>query len=325
MEDSLRTGRARPVGCPGRSPHYPEALPQERIQATLFTDPSSPEAYSASPALRAIEWRYRDQIEWRLVTIGLSGPGSVPDRSTAEMAESLVFFRDRHGMPFSIEPKLRHTTSARACQAIIAARLIHPGAEWRVLRALQLMEFNTPILLDEDDHLLIALESVPGLDPLKIVLAIDTPEVQSVYSSEWAESRGATGAFPRPGGETVGLQIGACVASPTVTFSRGDRLVEVGGLQPAEAYDAAVADLDPGLVQTGPPEGPLEVLQLYPGGLATQEVAAIVAPRSVAPDRGAVAKLLDRLHSQGKVRRIPMGDDAIWLTARAGPQGPART
>lgn len=290
-------------------------MPQDRIRATLFTDPSSPGSYSASPALRAIEWRYRDQVEWRLVTIGLSGPGSVPDRSTAELAESLNYFRDRYGMPFSIEPKLRHTTSARACQAIIAARLIHPGAEWRALRALQLMEFNTPILLDEDDHLLIALESVPGLDPLKVVLAIDTPEVQSVFSSEWAESRGATRTAPRPGGGTVGLQIGACVASPTVSFSRGDLLVEVGGLQPVEAYDTAIADLDPGLVQTGPPEGPLEVLRLYPGGLATQEVAAIMAPRSATPDRESIASLLDRLHYLGRVRRIPMGDDAIWLAA----------
>ncbi|MCB0827781.1 MAG: hypothetical protein KDB62_03100 [Solirubrobacterales bacterium] len=290
-------------------------MPRTRIEATLFTDPSSPEAYSASPALRTIEWRYRDQIRWRLVTIGLSAPGSVPERSTGEMARSLTYIRDRCGMPFAIEPKLRHTTSARACQAVIAARLIHPGMEWRVLRALQLMEFNTPILLDEDDHLLIALESVPGLDPLKVVLAIDTPEVQAAYDSEWAESRRATTGSLPPGDRGAERPADTRVAPPTVIFGHEDRRMRVGGLQPAEAYDAAVDELDPGLVRTGPPESPLEVLELYPGGLATQEVAAIMAPRSVAPDRGAVASLLDGLHSLGRVRRIAMGDDAVWLTA----------
>ncbi len=52
-----------------------------KITARLFTDPSCPWGYSASPALRRIEWRYRDQIDWQLVTIGLSDPVESP-RST---------------------------------------------------------------------------------------------------------------------------------------------------------------------------------------------------------------------------------------------------
>ncbi len=42
------------------------------INATLFSDPACPWAYSASPALRVIEWRYGEQIEWKLVVIGLT-------------------------------------------------------------------------------------------------------------------------------------------------------------------------------------------------------------------------------------------------------------
>jgi len=41
------------------------------IEATLYTDAACPWAYSANPALRVLEWRYREQLSWRLVMIGL--------------------------------------------------------------------------------------------------------------------------------------------------------------------------------------------------------------------------------------------------------------
>lgn len=41
------------------------------IRATLFNDAGCPWGYSANPAFRVLEWRYGDQIEWRLVMIGL--------------------------------------------------------------------------------------------------------------------------------------------------------------------------------------------------------------------------------------------------------------
>jgi hypothetical protein len=42
------------------------------ISVTHFTDPGCPWAYSASPALAVLYWRYGDQIDWRLATIGLT-------------------------------------------------------------------------------------------------------------------------------------------------------------------------------------------------------------------------------------------------------------
>ena len=42
------------------------------ISATLYNDPACPWAYSENPALRVIEWRYADQLEWRLVLVGLT-------------------------------------------------------------------------------------------------------------------------------------------------------------------------------------------------------------------------------------------------------------
>ena len=40
------------------------------IEATLYTDAGCLWAYSARPALRVLEWRFRDQLTWRLVMIG---------------------------------------------------------------------------------------------------------------------------------------------------------------------------------------------------------------------------------------------------------------
>jgi len=142
----------------------PTASSQGPITARLFTDPACPYGYSASPWLRTIEWRYRDQIEWQLVTITLSDPENSSGIKPTRAADHWIDLRERYGMPFIAEPKLRPVTTERACQAIVASRLIQPGSQWRVLRALQLLFFNTPLLLDDDDQLRAALSSVEGLE-----------------------------------------------------------------------------------------------------------------------------------------------------------------
>ena len=49
------------------------------IDATLYSDPACPWAYSESPALRVIEWRYGDQLDWRC-SVGLTEDASQYDR-----------------------------------------------------------------------------------------------------------------------------------------------------------------------------------------------------------------------------------------------------
>ena len=96
-------------------------------------------------------------------------------------------------------------------------------------------------------------------------------------------------------------------------FSRNDLVLEAGGFQPVEAYDVIVANLDPQLRRHDPPENPLEALKLYPGGLSTQEVAAIMTAGNDAPDRSETERRLIRLQGERHVERIAMGNDAIWL------------
>jgi predicted DsbA family dithiol-disulfide isomerase len=289
---------------------------ETRIRATLFSDPACPWGYSASPALRAIEWRYRDQIEWNLVTIGLSDPSDGPPRfSPATLAGFCVDIRDRYGMPFAIEPKSRTATSSRACQAIVATRMLQPGFEWRVLRTLQLLQFNTPMLLDDDDNLRAALSSVAGLDFEAVMAALDLAPVQDAYRRDWTEARSASGGASDLQGKTADFQGGARFTAPSVVFSRGDVRLEAGGFQKVEVYDAMVANVGPDLKRHAVPEDPLEALALYPGGLSTQELATIMTDGNDSPDRAATEKSLIAMLGEGRVRRIAMGNDAIWLTA----------
>src|SRR5882672_9745319 len=95
------------------------------ISVTMHSDAGCPWAYSASPPLRVLEWRYGAQLDWRLVLIGLTesadqyvARGFTPLR----MARGTASFR-RFGMPFALEPKARASATARACRAIVAARL----------------------------------------------------------------------------------------------------------------------------------------------------------------------------------------------------------
>ena len=66
-----------------------------RISVTLFNDPACPWGYSAIPALRTLEWRYGDQLDWRLVLIGLTESAQRQELS-GEPAVLLVAPQIRH-------------------------------------------------------------------------------------------------------------------------------------------------------------------------------------------------------------------------------------
>src|SRR5277367_6297129 len=136
------------------------------ISVTHFSDPGCPWAYSASPALAVLRWRYGEQLSWRLVTIGLAEDperyvqnGYTPTRMTI----GNMHFR-RYGMPFLSEPRARVAATGRACRAIVATRLLDAPREREVFRALQLGWFTTTLVLDQDDDIARALERVSGLD-----------------------------------------------------------------------------------------------------------------------------------------------------------------
>ncbi|HZC29088.1 MAG TPA: DsbA family protein [Gaiellaceae bacterium] len=237
------------------------------ISVTHFTDPGCPWAYSASPALAVLHWRYGDQLEWRLATIGLTehaeqyvNRGYTPTRG----ARGYLTFRRRWGMPFATEPRPRMAGTSRACRAIVATRLRHPEREYAVFRALQFGWMTTPLVMDDDEDILRAIEGVPGIDAREIVNALDDPDVDAAYEADRADARTAEGSpthFQGKAAQTDGL---VRYTAPSLIFAVGDRRLEAGGFQPIEAYDVIVANLDPTLDRRPAPGDPLEAVEAFP-------------------------------------------------------------
>jgi predicted DsbA family dithiol-disulfide isomerase len=291
----------------------------QMITTTLYSDPGCPWAYSENPALRVIEWRYGDQLDWRLVLVGLTedasqyeARGYTPLRGALSQAE----FRRRYGMPFAAAPKARLSATSRACRAVVAARIDRPGSEWRVFRTLQVANFTTPLVLEDDRQLIEALSRVPGLDAAAIVGRIDSPDVVEAYERDKAETRSAAGSAAELQGKTRISDGPVRFTAPTVAFEQNGTRVVAGGFQPVEAYDVLVANLAPGLHRQPPPDDPRRLLERFPDGLTTQEVAALMVEGNERPDRAAAEAALLELVASEEAIREPLGDDAVWRAAR---------
>lgn len=299
-----------------------------RVTATHFTDPACPWAYSFRPAHARLRWRFGDQIEWRLVLIGLSESAEAYERrgyTTDRLVDTQHRFAKRFGMPYSFERKPRMAGTARACRAVVAARELDPALGEAALRALQLLQFTTPRVLDDDDDLRAVLATVPGLDADAIVARIDDPEIVALYETDRARARSADGS-PTHAQDRFSTSDGPVrYTAPSVIFDHenGGRY-EVGGFQPFEAYDTALANLDPGLTRRPAPSDLVEALAEFPEGLTTAEAASVMRPSDlVDADLEAAASSLEELAAAGSVVREPVGMDAIWR-ADAGLRARAR-
>jgi 2-hydroxychromene-2-carboxylate isomerase len=287
------------------------------IDVTHFSDPGCPWAYSASPALHVLRWRYGDALRWRLVLIGLTessdqyvARGYTPERSALGQKR---FFR--YGMPFARQAKPRVSATAPACRVVVAARLRAPGREESVFRALQFSQFTTTRLLEDPDDLRAAIADVDGIDAAELVGAIEDDDVRAAYEEDRAAARMAEGSPTEFQGKAAATDGPVRYTAPSLVFAIGDRQLEAGGFQPVEAYDVCIANLDPALPRREPPEGPAELLAAFPEGVTTQEVAAMLTHGNDAPDRLAAEDALIQLVADGGATRTPLGDDALWRPA----------
>jgi hypothetical protein len=222
-------------------------------------------------------------------------------------------FRDLYGMPFALAPKERTAGTGRGCRAVVAARLLDPGSEWRVFRALQLANFTTQLLLDDDDSIRAALSAVAGIGGDAIVDRLDDVAVTEAYERDRAEARGAAGTAAEAQGKTSTSDGPVRFTAPSVVFESGDRRLVAGGWQPFLAYDVLIANLDPGLTRTPPPKDPVALLERFSDGLTTAEVAALLArgPDYVA-DHAETERALLQAVGDGDAVRVALGHDALW-------------
>jgi protein-disulfide isomerase-like protein with CxxC motif len=291
------------------------------ISLTHFSDPHCPWAYSASPAHAVLRWRFGSQLDWRLVLIGLSeGPeryveaGYTPARS----AQSYRMFGRRFGMPFGGQPRERVTGTGVACRIVVAARLAGgPEAELAVFRALQLAQFTTTLLLDDPADLRAALAPLgDAVDADALVAALDDAELEDAYQADRAESRTAAGRPIEAQGREADTDGAPRYTAPSIIFTtRAGASLEVGGFQPVEAYDTALANLDVTLARRPAATDPVEVLRALPFAPVTREVAACMTTNLGELDEDDAERLLIAAAADGVVRREALGNSARWHLA----------
>jgi 2-hydroxychromene-2-carboxylate isomerase len=293
----------------------------ETIATTLYTDAGCPWAYSEIPALGVLRWRYGARLDWRLVMIGLTesaeqyiARGYTPLRSARGHAD----FR-RYGMPFAPVVKARVSATARGCRAVVAAGLVERGLEWKALRALQLTNFTTPLILDDDERICAVVSAGTGIAADELQGMLDSPEVTAAYERDRAETRTAAGSAAEKQGKTATSPEGLeRYTASSVIFELGGLRLVAGGFQPIEAYDVIVTNLDPAIERRPAPDDLAEIIAEFPDGLVTQEVAAILAKSNDRPDRAAAELRLLELVAAGGAERIGLGDDAVWTAAGNG-------
>jgi protein-disulfide isomerase-like protein with CxxC motif len=289
------------------------------VKVLHFTDPACPWAYSASPALATLRWRFGDQLEWQLVTItlaeDLSRYESMPSYTPARSAIGRREFRERFGMPFTTDPRDRLMASLPGCRAIVATRLLHPGREHAVLRALQFGWMTTTLLMDTDDGIRAAIERVEGIDSDAVVASLDAPDVVEAWQADYALTRTAAGSATEVMGRSIDHGGAVRYTAPSLIFERDGQRLDAGGFQPLEVYDVCLANLAPELERRPAATDAAEALSAFPGGLTTQEVAAVMAERLERVDRAAAESSLIEAVAAGRAQRFSLGDDALWQPA----------
>ncbi|HET8673622.1 MAG TPA: hypothetical protein VFL87_08305 [Thermoleophilaceae bacterium] len=296
-----------------------------RVAVTHITDPGCPWAYSIEPSITTLRWRYGEQLDWRIVLIGLTESGAEYEARgyTPERQAAVGLRFKRFGMPFQSEPRPRVPGTGRACRAVVSARMESLEAGYIALRALRFGWFTSTLMTDEDEGIAAALSRAPELDVDAIMSRLDSAEVEEAYQRDRAEARTAAGSPASLQGKTAIRDGVERYTAPSLIFeANGQRLV-AGGYQPLAAYDLCVANLDPTLSCRPGPDQPGELLRELPYGLSTREVALAMAARNDEPDDEAAVAALVELVAEGDAQREQLGDDALWRPAAVAARAAA--
>jgi 2-hydroxychromene-2-carboxylate isomerase len=241
-----------------------------QLELTLFTDPACPFAFSAEPVRMRLRWHYGDQLVWHIRMIVLT-----LERGEAErLAGGAPTLQRLYGMPIDPVPYARAASSEPACRAVVAARVHAPGAEERLLRRLRVRVMQHGLL--DDPELIAAAAREAGLDPAELAEWCTREDVEEELQADIEAAR-----TPDPVARALDHKLGGPrsrrrYTAPSYELTRGDGVkAVVPGFNPAEAYEAVIANIAPGLERRPKPRHVEEVLAWADEPLATAEVALI--------------------------------------------------
>lgn len=274
------------------------------LTITEFTDPACPFAYSAEPGRLRVNWLYGDQIEWRVLMVGLADSpevyldaGFTPERQASAHTEMAA----RWGMPFDLSVRPRMSATVPACRAVVAARLNAPERAWLLLRALRVRGM-AGALFDEPEAIAAAAADA-GIDPVELARWIEEPATAEALAADMDEARHPSPAALALDHKLAGWEGGRRYTCPSyeIGAAHGPSL-SAPGMQPAAVYEALIANAEPGLARRAAPESVLELLEWCPAPPATAEVAEVMGI-SIDEARAMLSEVatLD-----------PVGSDGFW-------------
>lgn len=261
-----------------------------------FTDPGCPYAFAAERQRHRLLWLYGDQIDWRLHLVVLR-----EEKREWRHSESYRRHYEQRGMPIDWRERPWLAATVHACRAVVAARLRWPERAGLLLRRLRVLAMAGH-LLDDSDTLELAAEQA-GLPVAEIAAYCAEAEVETALREDMRAARS-----PSPAARAQDYKLGGPPGErrytcPSYELLAGEARVDLPGYRPIEAYETALANLDPSLARR-PDPGPVEaVLAWAPYPLATAEVAA-VCDRELPDVRVELAR--------SGARFEPVGGDGYW-------------
>jgi hypothetical protein len=272
------------------------------VQITLFTDPACPFAFSAEPVRLALRWRYGDGLQWRLRMIVLTlEPGE-----DAKLAEGAPGLQRRYGMPIAPHPYPRRFSSEPACRAVVAVREYDgEAAAARLLRGLRVRAMAGGLL--DEQPLIRSAATEAGIYPTDLRQWTASARTDAALRADIAAARD-----PSPGARALDHKLGGPrsqrrYTAPSYELSDGERSISVPGFNPADVYEAAIANLAPALPRRDPPADVTELLRWAEVPLATAEIVAIMQ-RPEPEVRDALAQV---------ATPRPTGADMYWTASSA--------
>jgi hypothetical protein len=193
------------------------------------------------------------------------------------LAEGAPGLQRRYGMPIDPAPYPRTFSSEPACRAVVAARLHAPESASRLLRALRVRAMTGGLL---DDPELIARAAIDtGLRPGDLERWMEKPETHAALERDIEAARSPSAAARALDHKLGGPAGHRRYTAPSYELRRTDGTASASlpGFHPVEAYEAAIASLDPELERRPRPESVEQLLQWASIPLATAEIVLVMA------------------------------------------------
>jgi predicted DsbA family dithiol-disulfide isomerase len=260
-----------------------------------FTDPACPFAFSAERQRHRLLWLYGAQIDWQLHMVVLR-----EEKREWQHSDGYRSLHLQYGMPIDWSERVWLAATIHACRAVVAARLRWPDRAGALLRRLRVLTM-AGALLDDSDTLELAAEQA-DLPVAEIAAYCAEPEVEEALRADMGAARA-----PSPASRAQDYKLGGPpeerrYTCPSYELLASGARVDLPGFRPIEAYEAALANLEPQLERRPDPRSVDEVLAWAPYPLATAEIAA-VCDREIPDVRADLART---------ARFEPVGGDGYW-------------